>query len=102
MDGTEFVWDDGRLVEFYPEYSVERMLLHFVILKNKFHFTFPDWKDVPYRYHIRSTGFYRDHEIDGLNHLRALPVAAIARKWWSQTTGDVMRRLSSLTRSSSA
>jgi hypothetical protein len=102
MDGTEFVWDDGRLVEFYPNRSVERMLLHFVILKNQFYFTFPDWETVPHRYHVRPTGFYRDSEATGLNRLRALPVTAIARKWWSQTTDDVTRRLLSLTRSSSA
>lgn len=102
MDGVEFLWNDGCLVECFPNRSVERMLLHFVILKNQYYFTFPEWDAVPNRYHVRPTGFYRDHELDGVARLRALPLGAIARKWWAQTTADITRRLSSYTHSSSA
>lgn len=90
--GTRFTWDDGKLLEFIDGEAVERMLIHFVILKGRYYFTFPDWDEVPSRFHVLPTGFYRDDELQGLKYLKALPVGTIGRRWWEQTMKKVQRR----------
>jgi hypothetical protein len=87
--GESYTWEEGALYEG----EQERLLLHFVLLKNRYNFTFPDWDEVPSRFHVLPTGFYRDGEQEGLNYLRALPAGKITRRWWRQTTEKVKRRL---------
>jgi len=90
MTGDPYTWEEGILYEG----EKERLLLHFVLLKNRYYFTFPDWDEVPSRFHVLPTGFYRDGEHEGWNHLRALPAETIARRWWQQTSEKVKRKLS--------
>jgi len=92
FEGTRFTWEDGKLTEFVDDEAVERMLLHFVILKGQYYFTFPDWEEVPSRFHVLPTGFYRDDELQGFRYLNALPVRTIGRRWWEQTMKKVRRR----------
>ncbi len=89
MNGDPYTWEEGALYEG----ENERLLLHFVLLKNRYYFTFPDWETVPSRFHILPTGFYRDGEQEGLSYFRALPAGKIARRWWQQTSEKVKRRL---------
>jgi hypothetical protein len=89
MAGDPYTWEEGILYEG----TQERLLLHFVLLKNQYYFTFPDWDEVPSRFHVLPTGFYRDGEQEGLNYLRALPAGKITRRWWQQTSEKVKRRL---------
>nr|WP_162899550.1 DUF6625 family protein [Salinibacter ruber] len=89
MNGDPYTWEEGTLYEG----EKERLLLHFVLLKNQYYFTFPDWEEVPSRFRILPTGFYRDGEQEGLSYLSALPVAKIIRRWWQQTSEKVKRRL---------
>jgi hypothetical protein len=89
MNGDPYTWEEGTLYEG----EKERLLLHFVLLKNQYYFTFPDWEEVPSRFHILPTGFYRNGEQEGLSYLRALPMGKITRRWWQQTSGKVKRRL---------
>jgi len=89
MGSEPYTWEEGILCEG----TQERLLLHFVLLKNRYYFTFPDWDEVPSRFHVLPTGFYRDGEQNGLNYLRALPSGKIARRWWQKTSEKVKRRL---------
>ncbi|WP_347711080.1 DUF6625 family protein [Salinibacter sp.] len=89
MNGDPYTWEEGALYEG----ENERLLFHFVLLKNRYYFTFPDWETVPSRFHILPTGFYRDGEQEGPSYLRALPAGKIARRWWQQTSENVKRRL---------
>jgi len=93
FDGTEFIWDNGRLVERFSDRTLERMLLHFVILKDRYYFTFPNWEKVPSRFHVLPTGFYRENELYWLEHLRAFPLGKIGRNWWGQLRQKISRRL---------
>lgn len=87
--GSTFTWENGRLYE--DEENC--LLLHFVLMKDIFYFMFPDWDEIPSRFHVTSTGFYRDGETTGLEYLRALPTGPIVSGWCNQVWRKCKRRL---------
>jgi len=60
------LWENGEI----SYISREKLLLHFVSLKSKYHFVFPGWKYIPNKFYIDSTGFYRPHEFSGLSYFK--------------------------------
>ncbi|MCS3662074.1 DUF6625 family protein [Salinibacter ruber] len=95
IDDTPFTWDQGRLTEG----DTARLLLHFNILKNEYYFSFPDWEEVPDRFHVLPTGFYRDHETSGLRYLLASPTRTFAGNWVFMKANRARHKLTLATRS---
>lgn len=70
------VWENGRLFEG----AQEHMVLHFVVTKDKWYFALPGWKNVPNRFYVSRSGFFRQRRDGTLSRLRAMEKRRIAQK----------------------
>ena len=75
------------------EFWVSYALFHFVMVKHRPGFVYPDWKRVPPSYHVSRQGFLMDNSRPLLEQVGSLKLSKVAGNFAARTRRPLLRRL---------